>query len=111
MRKTRKALNLIALIGFLGSNFLTPLAYAQTDISEEVSWWAESQSINVPLWESGNDEIGEGIPSDEERIPPTPLIKGGNPKDGGIIPLTEGVTFLHNCICIPINLESFRVQI
>jgi len=26
----------------------------------------------------------------EQNIPPTPLIKGGNPKDGGIMPLVKG---------------------
>jgi hypothetical protein len=42
MKKAKKTLNLIALIGFLGSNFLSPLSYAvaerefpQTDSNSE----------------------------------------------------------------------------
>ena len=36
MKKTKKTLNLIALIGFLVSNFLTPLSYA-VDNLEQIS--------------------------------------------------------------------------
>ncbi len=48
MKKTRKALNLVALIGFLGSNFLSPLSYAvaerefpQTDSNSESQQWVD----------------------------------------------------------------------
>ena len=37
MKKTRKVLNLIILIGFLVSNFLTPLSYAIDDLEAVIS--------------------------------------------------------------------------
>lgn len=46
---------------------------------------AKFKKIKSPFGKGGAEQSeAEGL------IPPTPLIKGGNPKDGGILPLAEG---------------------
>ena len=84
MKRTRKILNLIALVVFLGQNFLTPFSYAfaddietswtegetQVDSSASISEWQENaqndDSTSSRADSERNEEEGEGSSNDSE---------------------------------------------
>ena len=56
MQKTKRILNLIALIVFLMSNFLTPISYATSDLS--ISWVEWNESDGSYVWtEQGTQDF------------------------------------------------------